>query len=451
MHIERTSLEDLIEAVTLSFEPSDYAPRVERVLENYRKQAVIPGFRKGKAPMALVRKQYAAPVLADEMNKMIQEHLDAFIRDNGLQVLGQPLPSETHDSQGDFERPDRFEFGFEIGLAPNVPTDFGSKAVFTRHFIAIDKGTVDRQIEDHRRRHGTLSDVEVAGDKDLLLCHLEELGATGEPYEGGLTGDTSISLEHLEDAKAKKALTGLRVGEHADLNPHAITADHDELARILGIEHDAVHTLLTNFRVTVKEIKHLELHANNEELWNAVFPEAPCASEADFRKAVEAALQQQFEHDAEYVFRRRFVVDLIDHLNLPMPDRFLKRWILASNEQPLTEEQLDREYPAYSQSLRWELLQGAIMRDQDIRINREDIVEEAKDILRGQYEKYGLPVDDATLTGYAEEIFAKEDDRRRLIDRIVERHVVDALKEKVTIESKAVSFEEFGKLLASVR
>jgi trigger factor len=162
-------------------------------------------------------------------------------------------------------------------------------------------------------------------------------------------------------------------------------------------------------------------------------------------------LQQQFEHDAEYVFRRRFVVDLIDHLNLPMPDRFLKRWILASNEQPLTEEQLDREYPAYSQSLRWELLQGAIMRDQDIRINREDIVEEAKDILRGQYEKYGLPVDDATLTGYAEEIFAKEDDRRRLIDRIVERRVVDALKEKVTIESKAVSFEEFGKLLASVR
>jgi len=451
MHIERTSLEDLIEAVTLSFEPSDYAPRVERVLENYRKQVVIPGFRKGKAPMALVRKQYAAPVLADEMNKMIQEQLDAFIQEQGLQVLGQPLPSETHASQGDFERPDRFEFGFEIGLAPNIPTDFGPHAVFTRHYIAVDKGTVDRQIEEHRRRHGTLSDVEVAGENDLLLVHLEELGATGEPYEGGLSGDTSISLEHLEDAKAKKALTGLRVGERADLNPHAITADHDELARILGIDHEAVHTLLTNFRVTVKEIKHLEWHTNDEALWKAVFPDAPCASEADFRKAVEAALEQQFDADAEYVFRRRFVVDLIDHLNLPMPDRFLKRWILASNEQPLTEEQLDREYPAYSQSIRWELLQGTIMREQELRVTREDIVDEAKAILRGQYEKYGLPVDDATLTGYAEEIFAKEEDRRRLIDRIVERRVVDVLKEKVTIEPKAVSMEEFGKLLASVR
>ncbi len=451
MHIERTSLEDLIEAVTLSFEPADYAPRVERVLENYRKQAVLPGFRKGKAPMALVRKQYAAPVLADEMNKMIQEHLDAFIREQGLQVLGQPLPSETHASQGDFERPDRFEFGFEIGLAPQIPAEFGENAVFTRHFIALDGATVDRQIEDHRRRHGTLSDVEVAGEKDLVFCHLAEVNSTGEPVEGGLSGDTSVSLEHLQDAATRKSLTGLRVGESTDVDIHALVPDHDELANILGISHGAVHDLQGVFRLDVKEIKHLELHANDEALWNKVFPEAQCASESDFRRAVEGELAQQFDADAEYVFRRRFVVDLLNLLDLPMPDRFLKRWILASNEQPLTEAQLEAEYPAYAQSLRWELLQHATMQQREIRITRDDIVAEAKSILALQYQRYGLPVDDATLTAYAEEIVAKEEDRRRLIDRIAERRVVDALKEKVSIEPKAVSAEEFKRIAATVR
>ena len=451
MHIERTSLEHLIEAVTLTFEPADYAPRVEQILENYRKQAVIPGFRKGKAPMALVRKQYAAPVLADEMNKLIQEQLDAYIRENDLKVLGSPMPWEAHTSVGDFERPDRFEFGFEIGLAPEIPTDFGNKAVFTRHHIPVDAKTVDRQVEDYRRRQGTLSDVEVAGETDLLMCHIEELGQTGEPFEGGLAGDTSISLEHLEDKKARKALTGLRVGEYADLNPHAITRDHDELAGILGVDHDSVHNLLTNFRVTVKEIKHLELHANDEALWNAVFPDAGCASEADFRREVEAELVRQFDADAENIFRRRFVVDLLDHLNLPMPDRFLKRWILSSNEKPLTEEQLEAEYPAYAQSLRWELLQHATLQEGDVRISKEDVVAEAKAILASQYVRYGLPVADDMLTTYAEEILSKEEDRRRLVDRIAERRAVDLLKTKVTIQPKAVSPEEFGRIAATVR
>ena len=203
--------------------------------------------------------------------------------------------------------------------------------------------------------------------------------------------------------------------------------------------------------IEVKEIKRLTPHDNNQELWDKVLGKEVVSNEKDFREKVSAELHSQFDRDAEHVFRRRFVVDLIEHMKIEMPDAFLKRWIQMNNEQPLTEEQMEKEYPNYAESMRWQLLQQAVMKESDMRVSAEELEEEAKRVIGAQYAQYGMPLEGEMLDNFAKNALSNDEERRRIADIIIERKVVDELKPKVTIKDKSVSFDDFAKLAAEVR
>ncbi|MGA0435267.1 MAG: trigger factor [Flavobacteriales bacterium] len=451
MQIDRNNIDELTARLTVTVEPADYASRVEKILNDYRKNSQYPGFRKGKAPMALIRKQYATPVLADEMNKIISEELSAYIQKEELDILGNPIPETSTEASGDWEKPENFTFAYEIGLAPSIDLKFGRGAKFTRHIIKVDKKALEAAITDHKRRHGTISEHEVASDTDLLLGHFIQLDGNNEPLEGGIESDSNIALEHLDDKKTKKQLTGAKVGDAFDVNPHKVSHGHDDLAKMLGVTHSEVHDIKTNFRFEVKEIKRLTPHENNQALWDKVLGKDVVNSEKDFREKVSEELHQQFDRDAEQIFRRRFVVDLIEHMKIQMPDAFLKRWIQMNNENPLTDEQLEKEYPSYADSMRWQLLQQAVMKDADMRVTMEEVEEEAKRVIGAQYAQYGMPLEGEMLDNFAKNALSNEEERRRIADIVIERKVVDNLLPRVTIKEKSVSFEEFAKVAASVR
>lgn len=451
MQIDRNNIDELTARLTVTVEPSDYTARVDKILNEYRKTAQYPGFRKGKAPMALIRKQYATPVLVDEMNKIISEELNAYIQKEELDILGNPIPETSTESSGDWEKPEQFTFAYEIGLAPKIDLNFGRSAKFTRHTIKVDKKAIEAAVKDHMRRHGSIAEQEVAAESDLLLGHLTQLDGQDEPLEGGIESDTNIALEHLDDSKTRKKLTGAKVGDSFVLDPHKISHGHDDLGKMLGISHEEVHHLKGNFKFEVKEIKRLTPHANNQELWDKVLGKNVVTSEKAFQEKVSEELHNQFDRDAEYVFRRRFVVDLIEHMKIQMPDSFLKRWIQMNNEQPLTEEQLEKEYPNYAESMRWQLLQQAVMKAGDLRVTTEDLENEAKRVIGAQYAQYGMPLEGEMLDNFAKNALANEEERRRIADIIIERKVVDDLKPRVNIKEKTVSYEEFAKLAAAVR
>lgn len=451
MQIQRESTGELTARVKIKLEPSDYQPRVETVLENYRKSATVPGFRKGKVPMALIKKQYGTPVLVEELNKMLQETLGKYLDDEQVEVLGQPIPAQDEADTGDFEKPGDFEFAYDIGLAPAVPLEFGKKATFTRHSIKVDKKALEAAIEDHCRRHGTLSDEEVSGDKDMLVGHMAQLDEAGNVLEGGIANDANISIEHISDKKTKKALTGLKVGDHVTVDPHLVSHGHDDLGKMLNISHEEVHALTGNFLFEVREIKRMHLHENNQELWDKVLGKDVVSDVKGFEEKVKEEIAAQFDRDAEWVFRRRFVTDLIDHLALPMPDDFMKRWIQVANEQEITEEQVEKEYPAYAETLRWQLVQSAVMKATEMRVAQEELLDEAKRIIGAQYAQYGMPIEGEYLDSFAQNALANEEERRRIADLVIERKVVDDLKTRVTIKDKAVSFDDFAKLAAEVR
>ena len=232
--------------------------------------------------------------------------------------------------------------------------------------------------------------------------------------------------------------------KHVD--PHKVSRGHDDLGRMLGISQEQVNDLKGEFKFTVKEVKRLEPHDINQALFDKVYGERVVTDEKAFRERVSQDLDGHFDRDAEWVFRRRFVTDLMDHIKMDLPDTFLKRWIMLTNENPLTPEQVEEEYPGYAESLRWQILQQTVAEAIDLKVTAEELEGEAKRMVGAQYAQYGMPMDEETLTNVAKNVLNDEKERRRIADVLVERKVVDDLKTRVTISEKQVSYVEFSKL-----
>jgi trigger factor len=450
MQISQDSIDALRANVSVTLEKGDYEARCESALKAHRKQAQMPGFRVGKIPMGLIRKQYGKSVLADELNKLLSEALQKHVVDNNLDVLGNPIPSETLEDSGDWENPDAFTFNYEIGLAPEVKLEF-KRAKFTRHTIPVDKKAIDNRIKDMQRQHGKVNDVELAGEKDMLLGTFVQLDAKGEILEGGIENRSSISIEFVEDRKTKKKLVGSKINDVVVVDPAKVTKGHDDLGKMLGITHEQVHALKGEFKFGVEEIKSLEEHEVNQELFDKIYPQGEVASLKDFKGKIEKDLEEYFDRDAEWVFRRRFVVDLVEYMKINLPEAFLKRWIMLTNDKPVTPEQLDTEFAGYADSLRWQLVQKAVMSDQDMKITADELEVEAKKFIGAQYAQYGMPMDEETMSNVAKNMLAQEEERRRIADVIIERKVVDHLKTLVTIKDKSISYEKFAELAAEVK
>ena len=401
--------------------------------------------------MDIVKKQYGKTVLADELNKLLSESLQKHITENKLHVLGNPIPSEEKEENGDWDNPDDFTFTYELGLAPEVDLKFGWRARFTRHTIPVDKKAIDNRVLDMQRQHGTVSDVESSEEKDMLIGTFVQLDESGAQLEGGITNKSSISIEFTDDKSTKNKLIGLSIGSDIVVDPHKVSKNHDDLGKMLGISHEQAHALKGDFKFTVEEIKRLNPHEVGQSLYDKIYPQGEVKDEKDFRSRIEKDLEGHFDRDAEWVFRRRFIVDLIEYMKIPLPEVFLKRWIKLSNDKPVTEEQIESEFAGYADSLRWQLLQQTVMKDQEMKITADELESEARKFVGAQYAQYGMPLDEEAMDQVAKGVLAKEDERRKIADVIIERKVVDYLKTQVSIKDKSVSYEKFSELAAAVK
>jgi trigger factor len=451
MQISQEPIDELRAQVTVILDKNDYEDRCDKILKAQRKQITLPGFRKGKVPIAIVKKQYGRTVLVEEINKLISESLAKHIQEKKMNVLGNPIPAENTEDENDWQNPDTFKFIYEVGLAPKIDLSFGWRAKFTRHIIPVDKKAIDNRIVDMQRQHGKVSDVEIAGEKDMLLGTFNQLSENGEKLEEGIENRSSISIEFIADTATKKIVGGSKVGDVLSVNPHKVSQNNEDLGRMLGITLEQVKSLKGDFQFVVEEIKHLDPHEIEQNLFDKIYPQGEINSESEFRSKIEKDLEGHFDRDAEWVFRRRFVTDIIDYMKIPLPEEFLKRWIMAVNEKPVTPEQLENEFEGYAASLRWQLVQQSVIKDQNIKITAEELESEARKFVGAQYAQYGMPLDGEQIDNAAKSVLAKEDERRKISDVIIERKVVDHLKTLVSIKEKSIPYEKFAKLAAEVK
>lgn len=447
MNITKENVDDLNALLKVTVEKSDYQTNVDKALADYRKKASIPGFRKGKVPMGIIKKQHGRNVLGDELNRIVSEGLFKYVDEQEFEILGNPLPKNDIEVEGDFNNPDTFVFTYEIGISPVVDVKLSGRNKYEYTKVKVDKKLVDKQLEDLTRRYGKLVSGEKVGEKDMVLGQFVELNEDGEILEGGIMNSSTISMEFIEDDKLKKELIGKKAGDVVTVNPFSVSRGGKDTASMLGIEESELGSISDKFQLTINEVKIMEPAELNQELFDKLFGEGEVTTEKEMREKVKADLVQMFEKDSEKILTRRISNDLIKKADIQLPEGFLKRWILASQKEPISPEDVDRDFDNYAKSLKWQLIQNSIFKNNDMKVEQEEAMNYTKSLLVNQYAQYGMPApEDAELTQSAQQVLANKKEAQQIYDMLAEEKLTKYFKETVKLDEKEVDYDEYVKI-----
>lgn len=450
MIVTRENVDALNATLKVQVKPEDYKDKVKAILEKQRKEAKIKGFRPGHVPMSLIEKQFGKSALADVLNNIVNDSLYNYINENKIEILGNPIPSETTEVQGDFNNPADFEFTYDIGLSPEVEVKVDGRSKYEYVKVKVDEELINKQIDDLRRRYGKLVAAENTEDKDLVLAQFVELNEDNSIKEGGIMHSSTISMEFVEDKKVKKELTGKKVGDKLTVDPLKVSRGGKDTAAMLGIKEEELANIGKNFQITINEIKRMELAELNQELFDRLFGADTVKTEEDLREKVKNDLSEMFVNDSDKLLTRSIFDDLLEKTKLELPNEFLKRWIRMSNEKPITPEQIDAEYDGYAQSLKWQLIQNTIFKKNDLKIEQEEVVSYTKELLKNNFAQYGMPTpEDKELTETAMGLLSKKEESNRIVEMLADKKLTDYFKNTVKLKEKELEYDKFVELASA--
>lgn len=427
--------------------PADYTEKVKKAINAYRRKANFPGFRPGTYPVALIKKQYGDAFLAEEVNKLISEALYNHITENKLEILGEPLPTEGFNTP-EIKDGNDLEFSFDIAIAPEVKLELTKNDKVTYYTIDVDKKMIDQQTASYRGRFGKYVKAEATEDRDVIKGLLVELDENGAEKEGGVKVENAmISPSYMKNSDEQKKCFGKKIDESFDFNPfNAFGGSEVELASLLKLDKEQAKEFKSDCRFTVKEITRFAQAEMNQEFFDNCFGKDVVKSEAEFEAKIKDELQKQFVADSDIKFildMRALVID--GFKDVKFPEAFLKRWLKETNKD-MTDEKIESEFSKMLDDLKWQLFKDKTARDADVKIEKADIEAVAKKQAKAQFAQYGMiSVPDDILDNYVQEMLSNKDGKKNATERAFENKVMDILKDKVTLDSKSVSFEEFNK------
>lgn len=447
MNIVRKDLDQNNAMVTLSIEKVDYSEKVDKTLRDYRKKANIPGFRPGMVPVGLVKKMYGKAVLAEEINKLVSDGLYGYIRENNINILGEPLPNQTEQKQIDFETQEVFEFVFDLGIAPEFEVELTKKDKVAFYNITVSEEMIDNQVKSYTGRYGKYIQEDSVEEKDMLKGELLEM-ADGKVNEEGLkVQDATMTIAYMKDADQKALFAGAKKGDLITFNPTKAYVEEAEISSLLKISKDEAKTIDADFQLKIESITRYHESEIDQDLFDKVYGEGVVSSVEEFRAKIKENIQENLTSDSEYKFGVDAQEMLIAKYNsLPFPDAFLKRWVLSSNEN-LTAEKLDEDYSKMIADLTWHLVKDKLAKANDVKVEKEDVEEFAKKMAKAQFAQYGMiGMDDEIIANYAKDMLKKEDTLKNIVDKVAEEKVFAVVKGAVKLETKEVSIDEFNKM-----
>lgn len=447
MNITQNQIDALNATIKIELGKEDYADRVEKALKDYQKKVVINGFRPGKTPMGMVKKMYGKAFLVEEINKVLGESLSNYIKDNSLNILGEPLPNETEQKEQDLEA-DQLEFVYDIALSPEVNVKMSKREKVPYYLIQVDDEMVDKQIESMCKSNGNMVPVDTIEGGEYLKGELIELDEAGNAKEGGIKNeDASMSLFHMKDEDAVNAFKGKKAGEEVKFNAAKAYPNKTDYAAMLGVSKEEAEKAGEEYCLIIKEIKRYVDAEVNEDLFTKVYGQDAVKNVDEFRARVKSDIENQLKGHSEY----RFTVDAKEKLvkkneEVVLPEAFLKRWIVAVNKD-LTPEQVDKDFEGYRDEFKWQLVKSAIMKEFDVKVENEDMKKEARQVAAAQLQQYGLyGLTDEQLDGFAGRLLEDAKQREHLYERALENKIYDVIKENVKLEEQAISMSDFEKL-----
>nr|WP_293303027.1 trigger factor [Allomuricauda sp.] len=436
MNITKEQIDNLNAVVKVEISKEDYQEKVDKILNDYRKQANIPGFRKGQVPMGLIKKQYGKAVLVDEVNKLLQDNLNKYLTEEKLDVLGNPLPKQQENFDWDSEN---LDFEFELGLAPNFDVQLKTKKAVTQYKIVADKKMIEEQVERIQKQYGKLvSKTEVGKNDEITGTFVNE----AEEIEH----KTTIELSKVKSKKATDALVGKKVGESVTLSTKGLFKEDYLLSSALGISADKAEKLNIDVTFTIDEINEREPAALDQELFDKLFGKDNVSSEKELKDRIKEDSEKQFEQQADQKLLNDVTEKLIDETKFELPAEFLKKWIQISGEKLLTDDEAKEEFEKSEKGLRYQLIEGKIIQENDLQVQFDELKEFAKGFIKSQMAQYGhMDPKEEELENISTRVLGNQDEVKRLSEQLMSQKLLDLYKEKANLKVKEVSYDDFIK------
>jgi len=436
MNITKEQIDPLNAVVEVTINKEDYQDKVAVILKDYRKQANIPGFRKGQVPMGLIKKQYGKAVLVDEVNKLLQENLNRYLTEEKLDVLGNPLPKQQE--LVDWSKED-FSFAFELGLAPEFKVHLDAATAITHYTIVADDKMISEQITRIQKQYGKLVSKEIVGAKN-------EVSGTFINETAEIENNTQLDLETINSEEAINSLIGKKVGDTVTLKTKGLLEEEQSLAAILGVSPEKVKDLDIEVTFTISEINEREPAELNQELFDKLFGK----DAIDSKEALEARIKEDSEKQFEQQANQKLLNDITEHfiakISFDLPTEFLTKWIKVTGENELTEDEARKEFEKSEKGLRYQLIEGKIVSEHNLQVQFDELKEFSKEFIKTQMAQFGqLDPKEEELDNIAARVLGNKDEVKRLSEQLMSQKLLTLYKEKINLETKEVTYENFVK------
>lgn len=435
MNITKENIDALNAVVKVDITAEDYQEKVDTVLKDHRKKANTPGFRPGQVPMGMIKKQYGKSVMVDEVNKLLQESLNNYLVEEKLNILGNPLPKMTEDFNWDTED---FSFEFELGLVPEINVDL-SKAKVQKYNIIANDELIDKEVENLQNRFGNvINQEEIAENSTIKGVFVNE--------EKAIETEATFTLEDIKGKMNNKKFVGAKVGDSLELKSKNLFNEDLKLASSLGIKVDEIGDEAIALTFTVKEINYTEPADLDQELFDKIFGEGVVTSADELRNKIKEDAEGQFTQQADQQLLNSITETLIDNTSFDLPKEFLIKWLGTAGEKPLTEEEATAEYEKSEKGLRYQLIEGTVMEENDIKVDFQELKDYAIGFIKQQMAQYGqMNPEEQELEDIAMKVLQNQDEAKKLQSQLISNKMLDLFKDKISFDEKEVTYEDFIK------
>jgi len=440
MNVVRKDIDKCNAIISVEVSKEDYSEKVEKSLKEYRRKASMPGFRPGMVPAGLIKKMYGKSILAEELNKLFSDALFNYVKENKINMLGEPLPNEEQ-AELNLDEPDAFEFKFDIGFVPEFAVEFDKNEKLPYYNIEITKEMEDKQIKIHQTQFGKYVPVTKSEEDNLFSGDILEVG------EGEFKVlDAKLTPKYMKDEAQKALFVGKKAGDVVVFNPVTAFENQYEVSSLLNIDKEKIQDYNRDFQYVIKEITKHQGAELNQELFDKVLGEGAVKDEKEFRAKIKEGIANSYIADSDY----KFALDIKEHFtkkiaDVEFPVEFLKCWLLATNKD-MTQEIIEKEFDKMLDYLKWDLIKKQIAEKNSLKIEGKDVLESAKQVAKIQFAQYGMNnMPDEMIENYAKKLLEEKKNSSDFYERALENKVIALIKEQVTISNKKISLEEFNK------
>jgi trigger factor len=444
MNITQEPLTDLTAKIQISLEKNDYEKEVNESLKSYQRKASMPGFRPGKVPFGLVKKMYGKAVLADKVNQLVSDKLNNYIIENKLPVLGYPIPLNDSLFFDDDDR-ENFDFTFEVALSPEFKLDLNSTVAPYIRIEATDED-IQQAIDNMLQSNPVITQPETVGADDRVNVVLAEADEKGEEIEGGFTKDFTFHMDQIKSTEAREQLIGKEVGSEFIFNFTKALEDEEAAAKILELDEEQKNIAKADFNMIINEVIHEEKAELNEDLFEKIFPGAEISDEQAFREKIKQEIEKQYESESDRYFFTKAVDQLIETFEAPLPEDFLKRWLVYNSEGKLSKEAVESEYDTkYANSIKWQMIEADLLKNnEDLKVTDKEVRDRMKSYL---FANFGMGQLDEEMSkrmdGIVDTMLENNDERKRLSNELFERKLAAYFKAEMTLQEETMTYPDF--------